>query len=371
MVTVTTGDIFESDAQTLVNTVNCVGVMGKGIARGFKDRFPDMYRDYVKRCEAGMVRLGEPYLFPRLTPPSILNFPTKHHWRSVSKLEDIIRGLDYLREHYRDWGIDSIAFPPLGCGEGNLEWRVVGPTLFRYLKDLDIPVELYAPFGTPHQELTPDYLDVASDQAATFAVSAPDRVGASWTALVEILKRIEQQPYHWPIGRTSFQKIAYFATEAGIPTGLKYERGSYGPYSPDLKKGITRLVNNGLIKEERLGRMFAVRVGQTFADAARAYESTINKWDQQINSIADLFSRLDTRQAEVAATIHFAWRTTSKSAPSETDVLFEVEQWKQRRRPPLERPEIAKNIRALAMLGWIEVEADPDLPVPEEAFLDA
>src|SRR6266508_6326123 len=142
--------MFESDAQTLVNTVNCVGVMGKGIALEFKKRFPDMYADYVARCERGQVRLGEPYLYRTPVPPWILNFPTKDHWRSVSRLEDIIQGLDHLLQHYEEWGIKSIAVPPLGCGQGQLEWRVVGPTLYRYLSRMDIPVELYAPHGTPH-----------------------------------------------------------------------------------------------------------------------------------------------------------------------------------------------------------------------------
>jgi O-acetyl-ADP-ribose deacetylase (regulator of RNase III) len=108
--------------QTLVNTVNCVGVMGKGIAATFKKRYPAMFDDYVRRCEHGEVRLGEPYLWTG-TEPWVLNFPTKDHWRSVSRLEDIERGLEYLVEHYQQWGIQSLAVPPLGCGRGA---RLVG-----------------------------------------------------------------------------------------------------------------------------------------------------------------------------------------------------------------------------------------------------
>lgn len=143
MITVLVGDIFESQAQTLVNTVNCVGIMGKGIALAFKNRFPAMFEEYQQRCKAGEVRLGEPYLYPSLMTPWILNFPTKAHWRSVSNIKDIIHGLDYLIAHYRDWGITSMAVPPLGCGQGQLEWRVVAPILHRYLDQLAIPVELY------------------------------------------------------------------------------------------------------------------------------------------------------------------------------------------------------------------------------------
>src|SRR5437879_13728035 len=99
MMKILVGDLFESSAQTLVNTVNCVGVMGKGVALEFKERFPDMYTDYVRRCEAREVRLGQPYLFKRTTVPWILNFPTKDHWKSVSKLSDIVAGLEYLGDH--------------------------------------------------------------------------------------------------------------------------------------------------------------------------------------------------------------------------------------------------------------------------------
>jgi O-acetyl-ADP-ribose deacetylase (regulator of RNase III)/uncharacterized protein YwgA len=306
MIVVRIGDIFESKAQTLVNTVNCVGIMGKGIALEFKRRFPDMYEDYVQRCRAHRVKLGQPYLYRRLAPPWILNFPTKDHWRSVSRLQDIIAGLHHLQAHYREWGITSLGVPPLGCGQGQLEWRVVGPTLYRHLKALDIPVELFAPFGTPHEELKPAFLDVARSDQLTPSYEAAFRIPPAWIALVEILHGIEREPYHWPVGRTTFQKIAYFATESGIPTGLRYRRGSFGPYADDLKRHITLLVNNGLIREERLGNMLAVRTGETFDDARRAYAGDMEQWRTTLDKIIDLFMRMNTHQAEVAATVHFA-----------------------------------------------------------------
>src|SRR5207249_2061854 len=158
MVRTLVGNLFESKAQTLVNTVNTVGVMGKGVALEFKRRFPDMYEDYVRRCGRHEVQLGRPYLYRRVVPPWILNFPTKQHWRSISRLSDIIAGLQYLDRHYREWGVTSLAVPPLGCGLGQLEWRVVGPTLYRHLARLDIAVELYAPHGTPREELDERFL---------------------------------------------------------------------------------------------------------------------------------------------------------------------------------------------------------------------
>lgn len=365
------GDLFQSKAQTLVNTVNCVGVMGKGIALEFKNRFPAMFDDYVERCNAGEVKLGEPYLFRRATEPWILNFPTKDHWRSVSRLDDIVRGLEFLASRCREWGITSLAVPPLGTGQGQLEWRIVGPTLYRRLVRLEIPVELYAPYGTSHKELQPEFLEHPAE-ASVYA--PPSRIDPAWVAVVEVLSRIEAEPYHWPVGRILFQKIAYFATESGIPTGLQYGRGSFGPYSPDVSQHVTRLVNNGLIREARLGRMFAVRVGPTFEDAKRVFKDELHEWEAVIERIADLFARMRTQQAEVAATVHFASQTLFKNLPdkpTEIDVLQEVMHWKSKRRPPLSESEVALAIRNLGVLGWLNVKASGELPLKEEALLDA
>ncbi len=374
MIAVHIGDVFESKAQTLVNTVNCVGVMGKGIALEFKTRFPDMYDDYVQRCQDKKMNLGEPYLYKRLTPPWVLNFPTKDHWRSISRLEDIVAGLRYLQAHYRQWGIVSLAVPPLGCGQGQLEWRVVGSTLYRHLKELDIPVELFAPFGTPQEELKPAFLDDATEsRIARSQQSTSYRVAPAWVALVEILHELENEPYHRPVGRTTFQKIAYFATESGVPTGLQYRRGSFGPYAADVKRQVTALVNNGLIYEERLGRMFAVRVGRTFEDARRAYADQLTPWRDTLTKIVDLFMRMNTPQAEIAATVHFAAKEIKqrrKEETNEADILREVMQWKQHRRPPLEEKEVALAIRNLNMLSWIGAKVSDDLPVTEDDVLN-
>src|SRR2546427_2386032 len=329
-------DMFKSNAQTLVNTVNTVGVMGKGIALEFKKRFPDMYEDYLHRSKLGLVHLGEPYLFRRPQSPWIINFPTKDHWRSVSRLDDIERGLAYLERHYRGWGITSLAVPPLGCGEGQLEWNVVGRTLYRHLSRLDIPVELYAPYGTPKEQLDPTYLQtqlpLMTPSSARQSERRP-RMDPSWIALVEILRRVVSEPYHWPVGRTTFQKIAYFATELGIPTGLQYKRGSYGPFAPTLKHVETRLINNVLIAEHRRGQMFAVTPGRTFEDARLNYAEELSRWEPVIDEVADLFMRVrTTHEAELAATVHFAARTLAQKAtePTERQVLDEVLEWKQR-----------------------------------------
>jgi len=376
MIKVLIGDIFESGAQTLVNTVNTVGVMGKGIALGFRQRFPEMYEDYVRRCQRREVQLTRPYIYRRLTPPHIINFPTKDHWRSVSRLDDITEGLRYLQAHISEWGVMSLAVPPLGCGEGRLEWRVVGPTLYRHLHDLNIPVELYAPFGTPHEELRPEFLEYL-EQVPTLsghqdASTAPFHVEPGWVALVTIIEQVGQERYHWPIGRVGFQKVAYFATEVGIPTGLSYRRGSYGPYSPGVNQVLSSLINNGLIVERKLGRMLETDVGPTYADARRGYESFLAQWQSQIAKVVDLVVRMNTNDAEVAATVHFAasrLRESKGSRPTESEILDYVKQWKIRRRPPLDDSDIALAIRRLNVLGWIDAAPSDALPLPEEAMI--
>lgn len=152
-VTVLTGDLFASGAQTLTNAVNTIGVMGRGIALEFKKRYPDMFADYVERCGERTVELGVPYLYRGPTTPWILNFPTKDHWRSPSRLDDIASGLDHLTENAETWGIRSIAVPALGCGAGGLDWSDVGPLLHDRLSRMDIPVELYAPTNAAAAEL--------------------------------------------------------------------------------------------------------------------------------------------------------------------------------------------------------------------------
>ena len=199
-VSIREGDIFKSKAQTLVNTVNCVGVMGKGIALGFRKRFPAMHDDYVLRCERGEVKLGRPYLYKQSAGPWILNFPTKDHWRSVSRLADIEAGLDFLQANYRQWGVESLAVPPLGSGLGGLEWQVVGPTLYSHLSRVDIPVELFVPFGTPHEELKPAYFQhslLEESPEASFKQIGPD-----WVALLRVLKELGRLSYPPAVGQS-------------------------------------------------------------------------------------------------------------------------------------------------------------------------
>ena len=139
------GNLFDSTAEALVNAVNCVGVMGKGIALQFKHRFPLMYLDYRNKCHREEILLGQVSLF-RENGRIIINFPTKGHWRSDSYLKNIVSGLQSLHEAIRVKKIRSIAIPPLGCGNGGLQWSRVMAVLKSCLSDLDdVDIEIYMP----------------------------------------------------------------------------------------------------------------------------------------------------------------------------------------------------------------------------------
>ena len=351
------GDLFESDAQTLVNTVNCVGVMGKGIALQFKRRFPVMFDDYAQRCKSGSVQLGEPYLWNPAVPPWVLNFPTKDHWRSVTRIDDILSGIDHIAENYRSWGIESLAVPSLGCGEGRLEWSVVGPTLYRELGRLDIAVELYAPLDASTTELP------LSPVAARQPDDSVQRLDSWEVALSAVLHEIEGEPYRWPIGRISFHMIAYFATAAGIPTSLAYTRGSSGPFAEDFAKTQTRLLDNGVIREKHRGRMIEVRTGPAYEDAAVYFREDLRRWWPIIERVADLLLRTNTTQAEILASAHYATSGLEHRPESATerDVVDEVLRWKIPRTPPLEEQDIAEAIRMLNILGWTQTAPSEDL----------
>jgi O-acetyl-ADP-ribose deacetylase (regulator of RNase III) len=143
MITYVQGNLFESSAQVLTNAVNCVGVMGKGIALEFKKRFPAMYRDYVVKCASGQMKIGQPWLWED-DKVQILNFPTKRHWRSKSSVADIEAGLEWLAANYGELGIYTIAVPALGCGQGGLAWKDVKPMMEKHLGSLpDLEVFVY------------------------------------------------------------------------------------------------------------------------------------------------------------------------------------------------------------------------------------
>jgi len=370
IVQVKIGNIFESNAQTLVNTVNCVGVMGKGIAAEFKKRFPDMYNDYKNRCDNGLLRPGEPYIYKSTIKPWIINFPTKDHWRSVSKLKDIEKGVDIILDKYKEWDVTSLAVPPLGCGNGQLDWRDVGPLLYRKFQDIDIPVELFASFQTPKEQLTKEFLlSYTSQKIGSVFYKADQTFNIEWLVLIEILHQISKNPYHRPIGRTFFQKIGYIITAQGVNTGFKYTESSYGPFSKDIKQAISVMSNNNLLIEKNNGRGFQYLPGDSFLKMREKNKDILDRYKNIIDRTADLFMRMDTHQAEIVSTILLSSRRLKNSGDNtsitEQDIFDRVMDWKKKRRPPLKGEEVATAIRNLVMLRWLNAEFSPDLPVQD------
>ncbi len=157
-----------------------------------------------------------------------------------------------------------------------------------------------------------------------------------------------------------------------MPTGFVYKRGSFGPFSPELKNAETKLINNNLLQEKRLGKMFVVETGPNFERVRKDFKPSLEKWQPIIEKTTDLFMRVNTDKAEVIATVMFAadeLKRARASVPDEMEVLNAVLQWKQKRRPQLDETVVASTIRNLGMLRWLDVKPDTRLRVPEEVSI--
>ena len=363
MVKVLIGNMFESNAQTIVNTVNCVGVMGKGIAKDFKSKYPDMYKEYVDLCNQGKVKPGRPYYYNDLFGNSIINFPTKDHWRSPSKLSYIVNGLKWFVDNYEELGITSIAFPPLGCGNGGLNWELVGPLMYHWLKDLPIDIEIYAPFGTKTYQLTPEYLEENLIHNPKEVLGAKSlSFNNNWMIILETIKQLNARRYGYHVGRTVMQKICYILTDCGIDTGFKFVKGMYGPYCADVENMIAIFSNANLITEKRSGKMIEMQVTNNFNFEERNFSSNdIVAMDKTI----DLFARIkNTAQAELITTVIFAERYLSLNNDnvSENDIYNYIIEWKPKWKTE-KADTLPDTIRELALLEWITPILSEDLEV--------
>lgn len=347
------GDIFESKCLTIVNTVNCVGVMGKGIALEFKKRYPEMFMDYVNKCDSGQVKTGTPYVFDNGDGMKILNFPTKDHWRSPSRLSFVIEGLDWFLENYEKYGITSIAFPPLGCGNGGLAWEIVGPIMYQKLKNLPIEIEIYAPFGVNRNLITEDFLSKTVIEEDVLGKKNM-KVNPKWYLILETVRELNGRAYSLKVGRTIYQKICYVLTRNGINTGFTFVKGSYGPYSASVKDSITALANANLIIEQTLGRMVSLSVNEDVAIKEEDFSQ--EEWNAMKKTV-DLFGRIkSTEQAEMVATVLFAYDELNsvEKEISDKDVYDFVMSWKPHWKKEKDF-EVCDTIHNLAMLTLIFV----------------
>lgn len=225
MITYSQGNILESEAEALVNTVNCVGVMGRGVALQFKEAYPENAVYYTKACERGGVKPGRMLVFDmeRLFPPRyIVNFPTKRHWRANSRIEDIEAGLADLVRVVNEIGIRSIAIPPLGSGLGRLDWGQVQPLIEQAAAQLpDVDVRVYLPRPTMVG------LPVATTEH-------PPRMTAARAALITLMERYLGALMDSVITVLEVHKLLYFLQEAGEPLRLRFVKAPHGPYAENL-----------------------------------------------------------------------------------------------------------------------------------------
>jgi len=245
MIRFTQGNLLEAPVEAVVNTVNTVGVMGKGIALMFKERFPENCAAYEAACKAGALEVGRMFVTPSVEldgPRWIINFPTKKHWRHPTKLEWIHSGLDALKQEIRDKGIRSIAIPPLGCGNGGLEWKVVRPLIESAFRDLaGVEVVVYEP--------TTKYQNVAKKQGV-------EKLTPARAMIAEAVRR------YWVLGiectLLETQKLAWFLERsierAGLknPLDLRFEANRYGPFAQRLTHLLNGLDGSYLHCDKRL-----------------------------------------------------------------------------------------------------------------------
>lgn len=360
------GDLFASNCQTLVNTVNCVGIMGKGVAAEFKKRFPGMFEDYAARCARKEVRLGEPYLYADLTGTSIVNFPTKGHWRSPSRLADIERGLDYLVAHASEWKLESLALPPLGCGNGGLEWTEVGPLIHSKLSNIDVDVEVYAPFGTPKTQLTEEFLARATQRTLIDEGRSFEKMNPQWVVLMEVLRDLESQPYANPVGRVIFQKICYVVTEMGVETGFTFAKGSYGPFAAEVKVALHDFANRNWVREKQLGKMVALRVSPDYGRDRAKFNDVLSAQRGRIDKTVDLFSRIkSTDQAEEVTTVLFASKQLKggdrDKVIDDSQLLDFILDWKKAWRTQEKQRSVRETIQSLVLLSWLKASLTAEL----------
>lgn len=233
MINIAQGNLLTANVDALVNTVNTEGVMGKGIALQFKRAYPRVYDLYRADCKAGLVEIGAMHVVDIGAmgggPRWVINFPTKRHWKAKSKIEDIQLGLVALRREIVERGISSIAIPPLGCGHGGLSWSVVEPLIRAELSSLNgVRIELFSPSGAPEAALMPN------------ATKKPDLTPGA-AALVALMSRYKGAMLDPIISLLEVHKLMYFLQEAGEPLRLKYDKGSFGPYSPTLRHVLNRV----------------------------------------------------------------------------------------------------------------------------------
>ena len=232
MLTLTRGNLLQSKAEALVNTVNTVGVMGKGLALQFKKAFPDNFHAFENACKEGVVQPGRVFVFEpnQLSGPKyIINFPTKRHWRDRARIDDLAAGLNDLVGKIESLGIRSIAVPPLGCGNGGLSWKTVYPLIEEALGTLEeVDVQLFEPGDGP-----------SADEMLNNTTRP--RMTEGRAAFLLLMQRYLATGWEYRLSLLELQKLAYFLQELGQPLRLSFRPLIYGPYADELRHVLNRI----------------------------------------------------------------------------------------------------------------------------------
>jgi O-acetyl-ADP-ribose deacetylase (regulator of RNase III) len=334
------GDILKAEAEALVNTVNCVGVMGRGIALQFRKAFPDNFKAYAAACKRGEVHPGRMFIVEteQLTGPRyIINFPTKRHWRGKSRMADIEAGLTALVGEVRTRRIRSIAIPPLGSGLGGLDWSEVRPLIERAFAALpEIEVLLYEPGGAP-----------ATDRPNR-STEVP-KMTAGRAALVGLMNRYLAALMDPAISLLEVHKLMYFLQVAGEPLRLRYVKAPYGPYAENLRH-VLHDIEGHLISGYADGgdapdkQLSLVPGAVSDADAfLKSHAATHERFDR----VARLVEGFETPFGlELLATVH--WVATQERAVSKLDLERATYAWAPRKRQfsPAQIALAAEHLRA-------------------------
>jgi O-acetyl-ADP-ribose deacetylase (regulator of RNase III) len=348
MISEAEGNLLDAHVDALVNTVNTVGVMGKGIALQFKRAYPAMFRDYASAAKRGDLAIGRMHVWHTGQydgPKIIINFPTKRHWRGGSKLTDIEMGLNDLVKVIRRERIKSIAVPPLGCGHGGLDWADVEPLIRSKLASLeDVDVRVYPPTGTP----------LAADMRTT---GPKPRMTAGRAALIEIIRRYSAVALE---GATpiAVQKLMYFLQVAGEELGLRYERNFYGPYADNLR-AVLRDIEGHYLEgfgdgSQRVEVSEPLRLLPGAREAASQTLQDRRATLDRVDRVMDLTCGFESANSlELLATVHWVASHAKAEGRSDEDIASQVRRWSNRKARLFTAGQVHKALDLMRDKGWL------------------
>lgn len=344
MICFQTGDVLRAEAEALVNTVNCVGVMGRGVALQFKKAFPQNFSDYKAACDRGEVVPGKMFITERRgldAPRFIVNFPTKRHWRGKSRMEDIESGLIALREDIDRLGIKSIAIPPLGSGLGGLHWPDVRGRIETHLNDL------------PGVEVIVFESGAAPDPSVMKRTTEAPTMTPGRATLVTLMDRYLEGLLDPFVTLIEVQKLMYFMQEAGQPLRLNYRRHFYGPYADNLRH-VLNVIEGHLISGYADGGDQPTKELKLVPGAAKDARVVIDQDEDtraRFERVSELVNGFETPFGlELLATVH--WLMAKEGVADSADLVAKTHAWGSRKRQFNAR-QIGLAESRLRDLGWV------------------